>query len=211
MQCYLPDKVIKPLYYPVGISIFGLFCRHPSVIFTPKQMKLLIAILLFLGFCSLARAQDIFSAARENDTLALVNYLKGSSPVDSTDGRGSTPLIVAVYNENEAATRILLNFKAKVDIGDLAGNTAMMGACFKGYLNMVQYLYKYHSNLNVLNRNGATALIFAATFGHTDIVKFLLIHHADRTIKDRFGKTALDYAVNQENAEVVELLKPASN
>lgn len=169
-------------------------------------MKTLIFLFL-LTMSATLHAQDIFSAARENDTLALVKYIKGGNNIDSTDGRGSTALIVAVYNENEAATRLLLTHKAKVDIGDLAGNTAMMGVCFKGYLKLVKLLYHYKSNLDIRNKNGATALIFAATFGHTDIVKFLLANHADKTIKDRFGKTALDYANGQEIPEIIVLLK----
>ncbi len=166
-------------------------------------------ILLFVCAMILSRAafsQDIFSAARENDTIALVRYLERGVKIDTTDGRGSTPLIVAVYNENEAAARILLKKGAKPDVGDLAGNTAMMGACYKGLIPMVHMLTEHKCNINTLNLNGATALIFAATFGRTEIIKYLLAHHADATIKDRFGKTALDYAINQENNEVVALL-----
>ncbi|MBB6498814.1 ankyrin repeat domain-containing protein [Pedobacter cryoconitis] len=170
-------------------------------------MNKLFLVLLLITFGLGSRAQDIFNAARQNDTTALAQMISNSVRIDTTDNRGSTPLIIAVYNDNEAATRLLLAKGANPNARDFSGNTALMGACFKGLLNMVTDLYQYKTAVNQVNYNGATALIFAATFGHEDITRILLKYGADKAIKDKFGKTALDYAINQENKNIIDILK----
>lgn len=168
--------------------------------------KILFSILFVFTLAGNVFSQDIFDAARSNDTLAIRQYLKSGLKIDTTDNRGSTPLIIAVYNENEAAAGLLLSNGASAGARDRSGNTALMGACFKGYLNMVKLLFDHHSAVNDQNFNNATALIFASTFGHYAIVSYLLAKGADTSIRDRWGKTALDYAINQENNDIIELL-----
>lgn len=178
-------------------------------------MKIKSAIRIILMFALLlqagtSQAQDIFSAARENDTLRLTHYLQNHVRIDTTDGRGSTPLIIAVYNDHEAAVNLLLTCGADPNAADLSGNTALMGACYKGYFPMVRKLLEHQARVDQRNLNQATALIFAATFGHVEIVKLLIDYNARLDLKDRFGKTALDYAAGQDNNDIVELIRASS-
>lgn len=171
-------------------------------------MKKTILVLLFLLCIARAGlAQDIFEAARKNDTVSLAKFLKAGDKIDTTDQRGSTPLIIAIYYENEDAAKFLLQHGAAPDAKDKSGNTAMMGACFKGYLNLVNLLYQHHAAINTLNSNHATALVFAATFGQLKIANYLLERGADRNIRDNRGKSALDYAINQDYQPMIDLLK----
>ncbi|MBB6272718.1 hypothetical protein HDF26_003175 [Pedobacter cryoconitis] len=170
-----------------------------------KKTIFLVALLLSVT-CS-GFSQDIFEAARHNDIASLAKFLKAGTKIDTADQRGSTPLIIAVYNENEEAAKFLLDNGALTDAKDKSGNTAMMGACFKGYLNMVELLYQYHAIINTLNLNHASALIFAATFGQLKIAAYLLEKGADRNIRDNRDKSALDYAINQEYQPMIDLLK----
>lgn len=169
--------------------------------------RALLVLLVLLSITRTGFAQDIFEAARTNDTVNLAKFLKAGIRVDTTDQRGSTPLIIAVYYENEEAVKFLLQNGAAPDAKDKSGNTAMMGACFKGYLNLVELLYQHHAAINSLNLNHATALVFAATFGQLKIAIYLLEKGADRNIRDNRGKSALDYAINQEYQPMIDLLK----
>jgi len=163
-----------------------------------------IALILALGS---VKAQDIFGAARANDTVQIANYIKQGIDINQANPKGFTPFILAVYNNNIDAVKFLLKNGAKTDAQDLSGNTALMGATFKGYVEMTNLLVNEgKANVNQLNSNGATALIFAATFGQVEIIKILLDAGADRSIKDGRGKTAKDHAVMQENETIIKML-----
>lgn len=163
-----------------------------------------IALVLALGS---VKAQDIFSAARTNDTAQIANYIKQGIDINQANAKGFTPLILAVYNNNTQAVLLLIKSGAKVGAQDMAGNTALMGATFKGYVEMVDILVKEgRANVNQVNANGASALIFASTFGQAEIVQKLLRAGADREIKDGRGKTAKDHAIMQENETIIKML-----
>lgn len=163
-----------------------------------------IAMVLALGT---VQAQDIFAAARANDTIQIAAYIKQGIDINQANPKGFTPLILAVYNNNKETVKWLISEGAKVDAQDMSGNTALMGATFKGYVDMVDLLIKEgRANVNQVNANGASALIFAATFGQADIVNKLLEAGANKEIKDNRGKTAKDHAVMQENEIIINIL-----
>nr|WP_322624203.1 ankyrin repeat domain-containing protein [uncultured Flavobacterium sp.] len=163
--------------------------------------------LLFIILGQAAFAQDAISAARTNDVALLAQLKSAGTDMNKKDGRGFTPLIIAVYNNSYEAALYLIEDGADVNAADSSGNTALMGAAFKGYTNLAALLVKNKANVNLANYNKAPALIFAVTFGQTEIVKMLLAAGADTTIKDAFGKTALDHARIQENEEMIALLE----
>ena len=170
-------------------------------------MKKVIYTIMFVLCVSVTKAQDIFAAARVNDTSAILNYIKEGADVNIVNSKGFTPLILAVYNNNLEATKVLIIKGARVDVQDFSGNTALMGATFKGYTNMVDLLIELgKANVNQVNANGASALIFAATFGQKDIAEKLIAHGADKSIKDNRGKTAKDHAIMQDNKVLVDIL-----
>lgn len=100
--------------------------------------KAIISIVLlftsYLGF-----SQDIFDAARQNDTTQLQALLQQGIHIDTVDASGYTPLIIAVYNDNKEATQMLIAKGAQVDAKDKSGNTALMGAIFKGQKKLHYY------------------------------------------------------------------------
>ncbi|MDB5251602.1 MAG: hypothetical protein JWP27_771 [Flaviaesturariibacter sp.] len=129
--------------------------------------------------------------------------------VNETDGKGFTPLIIAIYNNQLGVATMLLQQGASPDAQDASGNTALMGACFKGYEEAADLLLAHGANVNVRNSQGAPALTFAATFGQLGIARKLLERGADKTPADTRGKTPLDHARMQENEAMVALLESA--
>ena len=57
----------------------------------------------------------IFDAARTGDTGLLNELLAGGAEVNCADGRGFTPLILATYNNQPEAARILLESGADIN------------------------------------------------------------------------------------------------
>lgn len=170
-------------------------------------MKNVTLTILLLVASFFAHAQDIFTAARTNDTT-LMKQLLETIPVDTVDKSGFTPLIIAVYNDSREATQVLLNHGADINAKDIrSGNTALMGAIFKGNIEMSKFLIAHGADVNVKNFNGASAIIFAATFGQLEIAKLLLEKGADKNVKDNRGMTAFDYAENQEESNMINLLR----
>lgn len=58
-------------------------------------------------------------AARSSDIDLLSQFLEAGMPVDCTDSRGYTPLIVATYNDHLETARFLLEKGANPDAVDL--------------------------------------------------------------------------------------------
>jgi len=52
------------------------------------------------------------------------------------DEKAYTPLIIACYNNQYEAAKLLLNAGANINAADYGGNTALMGASFKGYVKI---------------------------------------------------------------------------
>ena len=151
---------------------------------------------------------DIFDACRRGD-LAAVEQLYADDPqvIHSSDFRGFTPLILAVYNDQPIVADFLLQHGAHPDAQDAAGNSALMGVSFKGYKELALRLLDAGADVNLRNVNGATALTFAATFGHLQIAEWLLQGGADMTLRDSRGKSPIDHAVAQDNEAMIDLFQ----
>jgi ankyrin repeat protein len=153
-----------------------------------------------------------FDACRRNDAAAAKALLaEDPQLIGSTDTRGFSPLIIAVYNDAPEVTELLLAGGADPDAQDAAGNTALMGVCFKGYAGLFHRLLEAGANVHVRNSNGATALTFAATFGHIGFAEALLQRGASVAVADARGKTPYDHAALQENEPMVALLAHYGN
>lgn len=165
---------------------------------------------IFIALNMAVQAQssvDIFDACRQGK-LAIVKaaYAQNPAILDSSNYRGHTPLILAVYNNQPTIVKFLLAHKVNAKIQDKSGNTALMGAVFRGYLPYVEQLITAGAPVDQKNYNGATALTFAATFGRVKIAKVLLKNGANPLLPDARSQSPIDYAKNQNNAPMIALL-----
>ncbi len=176
-------------------------------------MKKYLIVVLLMSLLALqnkvaAQTKDVFDLCRNGNTAELKTLLQvDTSLLNFKKSNGFTPFIIATYNGQVEASKLLIEMGAAINAQDRSGNTALMGVCFNGNVELVKLLISNNVLINTLNFNHASALIFAATFGHVEIVQLLLKAGADKTIKDNNGKTAYDQAMMQGNDALAQLLR----
>ena len=74
--------------------------------------------------------------------------------INIKDERGTTPLILASYNNRIDMVEFLLEKGVDVNQKDLSGNSALMGACFKGFVETVKILIKHNVTIDSQNFTG---------------------------------------------------------
>jgi len=170
--------------------------------------KLLILWLLVISLNVTANEIDIFTAAREGNSVAINNYVRQGGNINATNAKAYTPFILAAYYGQSQALETLLNLKAIPCAVDSKGSNAFMGVAFKGHLQVAKWLLENTAcNVNHQNYAGQTALMMASLFGREDIIRLLLEQGANPDLKDRQGNTSIKLARAQGLSRVVEIIQ----
>ena len=77
-------------------------------------------------------AGRIFDSARSGDRAALAAFLDAGTPVNLSNDRGDTLLMLAAYHGHADSVRLLLERGADPDRENDRGQTPLAGAVFKG-------------------------------------------------------------------------------
>ncbi|WP_327357573.1 ankyrin repeat domain-containing protein [Streptomyces sp. NBC_01304] len=77
-------------------------------------------------------ATKIFDLARQGETEALAAYVDAGVPVDLTNDKGDTLVMLAAYHGHAAAVGALLERGADANRANDRGQTPLAGAVFKG-------------------------------------------------------------------------------
>lgn len=85
-------------------------------------------------------AAQVFDLAREGGTDALAAYVDAGVPVDLTNSKGDTLLILAAYHAHEDTVRALLARRADTDRVNGRGQTALGSAVFRSSAGTVRAL-----------------------------------------------------------------------
>lgn len=85
-------------------------------------------------------AEHCFDLARNGATADLVAYLEAGLPVDLTDARGNTLVMLAAYHGHAATVTALLERGADADRTNDRGQSPLAGAVFKGEPDVVRAL-----------------------------------------------------------------------
>lgn len=157
------------------------------------------------------RLQELlFDAARLGRVDVIPALLQAGADIDARDAKGHTPLILASYHGQAAATRLLLRSGAQVDLADASrGNTALMGVAFKGHADIVRDLLNGGADPETRNHAGQTALMMAALFDRTAIVDELMARGCDPEACDIAGNSAVSVAEAQGNEAMAARLRRA--
>ncbi|WP_016910389.1 ankyrin repeat domain-containing protein [Streptomyces xiaopingdaonensis] len=85
-------------------------------------------------------AQRVFDLARKGDSATLAAYVDAGVPVNLSNDRGESVLMLAAYHGHAEAVSALLQRGADPDRANDRGQTPLAGAVFKGEEEVVRVL-----------------------------------------------------------------------
>ena len=148
----------------------------------------------------------LVQALDRGDLPRIERLVGGGADVNSRNGQGKTPLIVAAKAGDAALVRKLIAAGADVNQITDNGGTALMFAAIGGDLATVRALLASGAEVNVVGGFDWTALMVATVKGHVDVVRALIDAGADANLPDIYGWTPLMRAVYADRVEVVQAL-----
>ncbi|MCJ1386837.1 hypothetical protein MMC17_009965 [Xylographa soralifera] len=156
-------------------------------------------------YTRIARRLDYSSGSRKSEAPLLVairnrdlsefrNILRSSSNLDIKDGRGCTPLHLAVLTGQAEMLDALLDRNFVVDAVDAVGRTALNLAAEEGSPETVERLLAHGANPNLHPSDEAGCLNQALLKKQHRIIKILIDHGAEVNKKDTWGWYPLFHA-----------------
>ncbi|KAM5153018.1 ankyrin repeat and SAM domain-containing protein 4B [Mantella aurantiaca] len=93
--------------------------------------------------------------------------------INTTDGDGMTPLLLAAYHGHMDVLEVVCNRGGDPNKSDIWGNTPLHHAAEKGHANCVAFLVNFGANIYSLDNNHHSPLDVANLKGRTDCVMIL--------------------------------------
>ncbi|GAB2722947.1 ankyrin repeat domain-containing protein [Nocardia thraciensis] len=112
-------------------------------------------------------ATKVFDLARTGDAAALAAYLEAGVPVNLTNDRGDTLLMLAAYHGHSESVTTLLDRGADPDRANDKGQTPAAGAVFKGEDEVLRALLDAGADPDA---GTPSARDSATMFGKTDLL-----------------------------------------
>jgi ankyrin repeat protein len=160
------------------------------------------------GFATFQRASVLVQEGvqeRVDATLEVGEVLGGAVVITP-----ATPLVSAVWQDDEAEVRHLLAAGADVNALDQSVNTtALAAAALAGKVELVRILTDAGADPNVRNSSGQTALMSLDDDTTPEVVALLLAAGAKVDLRDEEGNSALHVAAAESVGEVVQALLAA--
>lgn len=146
----------------------------------------------------------LLRAAKDGDADGVRAALNQQAQVETRDGSGRTPLMIAVLDDDLQVAKVLMEFQADPDAKDDRGESPWVNTGVTGSVAMMELLLPAQPDLTLRNRFGGNALIPAAEKGHLDYVREVL-RQTDIDIDhiNDLGWTALLEAVYYGNGSAV--------
>jgi len=148
---------------------------------------------------------QLFQAVEKGELVALQNALDQKVNINAQDSKKRTALMIATYNQDVEAVKLLIDAGANVNIQDDLLNTPFLYAGAEGYLDILKLTIQAGADPTIVNRYGGTALIPAAEHGHVEVIEELL---NDTTINvnhvNLLGWTALMEAIVLNNGNPIQ-------
>ncbi|MBC9718518.1 ankyrin repeat domain-containing protein [Streptomyces sp. TRM66268-LWL] len=113
-------------------------------------------------------ATKIFDLARQGETETLAAYVDAGVPVNLTNDRGDSLVMLAAYHGHAAAVRALLERGADADRANDRGQTPLAGAVFKGEDEVIKVLLGGGADPAA---GTPSAVDTARMFGKTDLLE----------------------------------------
>lgn len=126
-------------------------------------------------------------------------------PVSQRNGKGMTPLNMAVSNNQKQLALTLLERGADPFIATINGDSALTNAFKNGNIEILDGIVKY--NASKVDMQGDTILHYAARIANEVQVNHLLSLGLDRNVKNLSGETPTQMAARWNRPSIAELLK----
>ena len=171
-----------------------------------------LAVVRSVGSLSSTAGQEIVDelcSVAERGDLNRIRLLVASQPilVNANCSCGWSPLRCAVWREQRAAVRLLIDKGADVNLADSTGTLPIHEAVTTKDHTTVKMLIKAGAEVNSRDSSGDTPLHLTARFGDARMAGLLLKAGADvRATNDR-NRTPADLAVCRENQKMAHLLR----
>ncbi|WP_238985966.1 ankyrin repeat domain-containing protein [Kocuria sp. SM24M-10] len=118
----------------------------------------------------MAYVLTLFDMAREGRTEELLPAVRAGVPVNLTNGKGDTLLILAAYHQQEDTVAALLEAGADPDRVNDNGQTALLSAVFRGNEAVVRALLEAGASQTA---GAHSAADFARVFERADLLPVL--------------------------------------
>ena len=105
-------------------------------------------------------------------------------PANLRNDKGDSLLMLAAYNGQAEATRVILEAGGDPELANDRGQTPLAGAAFKNDLAIARLLLQHGATVDGTGDGTRTALMTAAMFDRTEMVDLLLQHGADPDRRD---------------------------
>jgi uncharacterized protein len=115
-------------------------------------------------------ATRLFAMARDGDAASLAAYIDAGVPVDLTNDKGDTLLMLAAYHGHPATVTALVQRGADVNRLNDRGQAPLAGAVFKGEDDVVRALVAAGADPGA---GYPTAVDTARMFGRHDLLELL--------------------------------------
>src|SRR3954468_18031004 len=115
-------------------------------------------------------ATRVFGMARAGDAASLASYLDAGVPVNLTNEKGDTLVMLAAYHGHADAVRVLIERGADVDRLNDRGQSPIAGAVFKGEEAVVRALVEAGADPRA---GHPTAVDAAVMFARDDLLAIL--------------------------------------
>jgi uncharacterized protein len=143
---------------------------------------------------TLAFAARVFQYARMGHAGELADLFGQGLPANLRNDKGDSLLMLAAYNGQAEAARVILEAGGDPELANDRGQTPLAGAAFKNDLAMARLLLQHGAAVDGTGEGTRTALMTAAMFDRTAMVDLLLQHGADPARRDASGQSAADMA-----------------
>lgn len=153
---------------------------------------------------------DCFASSIAKNKTEICNlFISAGIDINSRDDLGTPMLNVAVRNDNEELTKMLLDCGADINaVSKDRGYTAVMDAVWKGNKDITKLLIESGAELNTISKEGQSNLVLAVGANNIAICKMLAENGADPDIKDQMGMSAFNYATLFKKEKILEILTP---
>ena len=137
---------------------------------------------------------NLLSAARKGDVASIEKYLAKGAVIDAVNGKGESPLCLAVICGHLDAVQSLIKHHSIIEAKTKQGLTPLLCAkenVAQSRLGVMQALLAAGANIHAKDNDGNTALFHAVAVSRPDWTKLLLEYHSSLEIRNNKGQTAL--------------------